>query len=193
MSVAIKNVIEALSGKDSYKKPKAFYSLIHTVEGTDGSRTEKESLFIEKPIIKIYRSLSHTTVDFIFEFPKDKDLLRHWEFLNRYHSPENSVYYSMEDIEAAANEDGTFKETLYSHALVLSIASKEPKGKFYFENLGDIIYYALVPERPGEADTIIRMVFDTSETALVEVDDASLADLQKTAMREAEVEVRNEV
>ena len=189
MTNEIKRVIEQLSGKTSYGKTKAYFTLTHALSGTDGTVKEIDSIFIDKPEIRIFRGLEYTTVDFVYEFNTDADLALQWEFIQKFLSPENGCFFTSEDIPEFYDDEGALIQVQYLHELVLSIADNEHNGKYSFENLfGNMVTATLVPVRPKDPATILRMVFPTEDVVFLEMEDDVLLELQQAAMKEAESE-----
>ena len=175
------DVIMALSGKEDYGRPKAGTSMYHEYIGSDGTSRNIDSLYIEKPEIRIYRDFQNMVVlDFIYDFVDDADLLQQYLFLQKFYQPENSVSFSEEQFfrvqeQGRGIDDGI--EVLHIHCLIINVISLFPRGKYTLTTAEKPLFYQLMSERPGEPARILRMVFHGEDVILEETSDEYAPDL----------------
>lgn len=168
-------VLMALSGKENSGRPKTGASLYHEYIGSDGSCHQIDSLYIEKPEVRIYRDFQNMViVDFVYEYPDDADLIQQYMFLQNFFQPENSVSFSEEQFfrvqeQGSGLDDGL--DVLYVHYLLLNVISLYPRGKYALTATEKPLFYQLMPERPGEEARILRLVFHGEDVILEEFSD----------------------
>ena len=94
------DMIQALSGKGDFGKPKAGFGLYHEIVGSDGSTRPVEDIgFVEKPEIRIFKDFNNMVrIDFVYEFADDMDLMQQYLLLERFFQPENSANFTDEDV-----------------------------------------------------------------------------------------------
>lgn len=192
-------VIDAVSGRDASGTVKASIEMNHQIIGSDGSVREVDSIYIEKPEIRIFKDADNIVkVDFVYDYPDDQDLIAQYMFLESFFSPQNSVKYSGEEFHTWLKQDSQLEQGIYIpederqklslDILVISIISLSPKGKYSLTTLDKPLMYYLVPVRPGEPDTILRLIFqaedvklqiETDETVLVNLDEALNEELRR--------------
>lgn len=184
------DVIKALSGRDETGAVKASAQMFHVIYGSDGSSRDADELYIEKPEIRIFKDADNIVkVDFIYEFPDDADLYAQYMFLEKFFSPENSIKYSDEEFNLWLKQDGQLMEgryipekerqIIYLDTLVMNIISLNPRGKYTVTTLDKPVMYSLVPVRPGESPSVLRMIYQAEDVELrIETDETVKANYE---------------
>lgn len=189
-------IIEAISGRDDSGDVKAGTQMFHVIYGSDESIREVDTLYIQKPEVRIFKDADNIVkIDFVYDYPDDQDLIAQYMFLESFFSPQNSVKFSDEEFDTWLMQDsllaeGKFipedeREVIYVDALVINIISLTPRGKYTVETTEKPLFYSLVPARPGDSPTILRLVFQSSDVKLrIETDETVSRNLEAALSEE---------
>ena len=183
-------VITAISGRDDAGDVKAGTQMFHEIYGSDESIREVEALYIQKPEIRIFKDADNIVkIDFVYDYPDDEDLLAQYMFLENFFSLQNSVKYSSEEFHTWVMQDNLLAEgkfipeeklqVIYLDALVINIISLTPRGKYTVTTRDKPLVYNLVPARPGESQTILRLIFQAQDVEFrIETDETVSRNLE---------------
>lgn len=189
-------VITAISGRDDAGDVKAGTQMFHDIYGSDESIREVDTLYIQKPEIRIFKDADNIVkIDFVYDYPDDEDLIAQYMFLESFFSPQNSVKYSSEEFHTWVMQDNLLAEgrvipeeklqVIYLDALVINIISLTPRGKYTVETTDKPLFYSLVPARPGDSPTILRLIFQAQDVKFrVESDETVSGNLESVLNEE---------
>lgn len=184
--MSIYEIIQILSDRNDLNDEKTGVSFYHYLVRTDGFIKKLEFLYTQKPEVRIFRDFNNLCmVDLIYEFPDDKDLLQQWLMLDNFFRPKNSCSYTddefdlfrQQEILEKAGEKVSEEEKviLEDHVLTLNIISLSPRGKYSLTSNSLPLFYMLLPRTPGEASTILRLVFQKDDVQFEALNDEASA------------------
>lgn len=119
--------INDISGYNTQtRKTKAHVVIRFLENNSDGTEDVIDTIHIDKPIVYIEQKNGHKEINLDFGSARDQDLQYIWKMLKDYSAPENSISYTIDEIETGIYNDGEADRLVYFPSIQINL---RPIGK----------------------------------------------------------------
>ena len=102
---------------------------------------------------------------------------------------EEVVSIKLDEKEIYSNRDSEQEKIiLYSHVLTVNIISLNPQGKVAMTAKDNPLFYSLVPARPNEPATILRMIYQKNDVLIEEYTEEKVKEMEDSGLEEIRFE-----